>query len=81
MQKSNENILQAIDLHNKLELFSLILKQFQGKEDMAKKKKIDIEISAVNNSEVVTNCDHLKSYTTRDPKEIAKLLATIRKIE
>ena len=26
---------------------------------MAKKKKTDIEISAANNSEVVTNCDHL----------------------
>lgn len=38
-------------------------------------------LTPLEKEEVVTNCDHLKSYTTRDPKEIAKLLATIRKIE
>ena len=48
---------------------------------MAKKKKTDIEISAANNSEVVTNCDHLvpvAQYSNLNQQDIEALIYVVR---
>ena len=43
---------------------------------MAKKKKTDIEISVANNSEVVTNCDHLVPVA-----QIEQMIITLRGVQ
>ena len=48
---------------------------------MAKKKKTDIEISAANNTEVVTNCDHLvpvAQYSNLNQQDIESLIYVVR---
>lgn len=48
---------------------------------MAKKKKTDIEVSAANNTEVVTNCDHLvpvAQYSNLNQQDIESLIYVVR---
>lgn len=43
---------------------------------MAKKKNVDIEISATNNIEVVTNCDHLVPVA-----QMEQMIITLRGVQ